>query len=46
VQCASAEEARTALATILKPGDLVLLKASHGMHLELALERDTTASPR
>ncbi len=42
VQCASAEEARTALAAILKPGDLVLLKASHGMHLELALERDTT----
>ena len=43
VQCASAEEARTALASILKPGDLVLLKASHGMHLDLALERDTAA---
>ena len=42
VQCASAEEAKTALATLLKTGDLVLLKASHGMHLELALERDTT----
>ena len=37
VQCASAEEAKTALAAILKPGDLVLLKASHGMHLELAI---------
>ena len=46
MQCASAEEARTALAALLKPGDLVLLKASHGMHLELALERDTTVSPR
>jgi UDP-N-acetylmuramyl pentapeptide synthase len=37
VQCASAEEAKTALAALLKPGDLVLLKASHGMHLELAI---------
>ena len=32
--CASVEEAREVLATLLQPGDLVLLKASHGMHLE------------
>ena len=37
VMCASAEEARTALTDFVRPGDAVLLKASHGMHLADAI---------
>ena len=38
VCCATAAEARAALAEMLRPGDIVLLKASHGMHLDAVLE--------
>ena len=34
---ADVPSARAALATFLRPGDAVLLKASHGMHLEAIL---------
>ena len=39
VRCSTADEARAALARIVRQGDAVLLKASHGMHLESALPR-------
>ena len=39
IRCATAAEARVALAGRVRPGDIVLLKASHGMHLEKVLER-------
>ena len=35
--CADAAEARVALDGLLQPGDLVLLKASHGVHLDQVL---------
>lgn len=34
VRCRDAEEVRETLGRILRPGDAVLLKASHGMHFE------------
>ncbi len=37
LRCTTAEEAREALKGIVRPGDVVLLKASHGMHLASAL---------
>ncbi len=41
VRCADAAEARAALARIVRPGDAVLLKASHGMHLADAMPANT-----
>jgi len=35
--CSSAEDARAAIANLVRPGDAVLLKASHSMHLADAL---------
>ena len=37
VECADAADARTVLDGLLQPGDLVLLKASHGVHLDQVL---------
>ena len=40
--CNNAEEARIALSGLLRPGDNVLLKASHGVHLDQVLLQETT----
>ena len=39
-QCLSVQDACAALAAFLKPGDMVLMKASHGMHLEKILDAE------
>ncbi len=36
--CKDADEARTVLSKLLRPGDIVLLKASHGVHLDKVLQ--------
>ena len=38
VPCQTPEEAAAALKSALKPGDVVLLKGSHGVHLETCVE--------
>ncbi len=45
VRCESAAEARDALAGLVRPGDAVILKASHGMHLADALDFIPPAAP-
>ena len=36
--CKDADEARAVLSKLLRPGDIVLLKASHGVHLDKVLQ--------
>ena len=38
IACGDAEAAREALSRLLRPGDTVLLKASHGVHLDKVLQ--------
>jgi UDP-N-acetylmuramoyl-tripeptide--D-alanyl-D-alanine ligase len=37
-ECASTSEAVSLLRQLLQPGDTMLVKASHGMHLEAVVE--------
>ena len=46
LECATPELAAQALNPLLEPGDVVLVKGSHGIHLERCIERLCVEAPR